>query len=141
MVVTVTLRPGKRTTVQLPFRNGDGNYQLLKDIRGEGTRPAYNPQTKLFEVARDYGDQLIHGLVDEFRSVRVVIHGNSRTTCVSECWDADPSNAWNCVCGCAGSNHGSGHPLGKEVKAGLSVENQHTRAEYLVTRQGWTFVK
>jgi hypothetical protein len=39
MAVTVTLRPGERTTVQLPFRNGNGNYRLLKVIRGERTRP------------------------------------------------------------------------------------------------------
>jgi hypothetical protein len=140
MLPTVTLRPASRTTVQLPFRSGDGNYQLLKDIRGQRTQPQYNRHTKLFEVARDGGDQLIEGLVDEFGKIRVIIHGNSRTTCVSECWGADPNNAWNCVCGCAGSNHGSGFPLGHEVAAGLSVENQHTRAEYLVTAQGWVFV-
>jgi len=140
MIPTVTLRPATRTMVRLPFQSGNGNYELLKDIRGARTRPEYNRQTKLFEVARDNGDQLIKGLVEEFGTVRVVIHGNSRTTCVSDCWDADPSNAWNCVCGCAGSNHGSGHPLGREVEVGLSVENEHTRAEYLVTPKGWTLV-
>lgn len=138
---TVTLRPGARTTVQLPFRRGDGNYQLLKDIRGPRTRPKYNRTTKLFEVARDNGDDLIKGLVEEFGTVRVVIYGNTRTTCVAECWGGNPDNAWNCVCGCAGSNHGSGYPLGVEVAAGLSVENQLTRAEYRVTRNGWAHIR
>lgn len=140
MVPTVTLRPNRRTTVQLPFRTGDGNYRLLKDIRGDRTRPSYNARTKMFEVSRDDGDQLIGGLVNEFGTVRVIVHGNSKTTCVSECWSADPSSAWNCVCGCAGSNHGSGHALGREVATGLSVENQHTRAEYVVTRKGWELI-
>lgn len=134
----VTLRPGARTTVKLPFRAGGGNFDLLKRIRGERTHPAYNRQSRLFEVARDAGDQLIRGLVEEFGSVCVVIHGNAKTTCVSECWSANPDNVWNCVCGCAGANHGSGHPMGVEVVAGLSVENQQSRATFIVDRYGWS---
>ena len=138
----VTFRPNQPTTVWLPFRAGGANYRLLKDIRGPGTREAHwNPRTKLFEVPRTNGDQLVDGLIDEFGSVRVTIYGHSTATCVRECWTADPRTAWDCVCKCAGSNHGSGFPMGREVAEGLSVENQYTVSEFVVDESGWTLVQ
>ncbi|WP_405216541.1 hypothetical protein [Agrococcus sp. Ld7] len=137
----VTLRPGQHSLVRLPYRKGGANYQLLKDIRGPGTRePKWNAVEQAFEVPRANGDRLIVGLVEEFGRILVVVHGHRQVSCVSDCWNASPATAWDCVCGCAGSNHGTGHPLGREVASGLSIEHQYSIGNYDVDEDGWTLL-
>lgn len=91
-------------------------------------------------MPRDNGGHLIDGLVEEFGTVIVIIHGTRKITCVDACWNGDPDRAWDCVCGCAGTNHGTRMPLGREVRPGLAVEHEHTRAEYRVDTDGWTLL-
>lgn len=58
------------------------------------------------------------------------------TKCVEACWKtASPDTAITCECSCAGSNHGSGHPLSKTVSedgpaGALSVEAAGPREYY-----------
>lgn len=136
----VTIRPNKPTAVNLPFQPGGENYRLLKGIRGPGTRePRWNPAEKVFEVPHAGTDRLIEGLVEEFGRVRVVVFGHVQTVCVRECWNAKANRAWECVCSCAGANHGSGHPLTHEVADGLSVEHGYSVARFDVDAAGWHF--
>lgn len=122
----------------LPYR-GDpaANFRWLKGVCGARTRPVYNRETKEFEVAREHTQFVIDALIAEYRRVRVVQYGHARTTCVDACWNASALTVADCVCGCAGANHGSRRPLGKEVRAGLSVENELVRADYVVTKKRW----
>lgn len=139
MTPTVTLRPGKRASIWLPYRDGpSGNFRWLKDVCGTRTRPEYNQQTKQFEIAREHTQHVIDALVVEYGRVSVTQYGYARTTCVEACWTADPRTVAACVCGCAGANHGSKAPLGREVQAGLSITNEFTRAEWVVTANGWS---
>ncbi|QDZ14207.1 hypothetical protein [Humibacter ginsenosidimutans] len=138
----MTLKPGRRASMWLPYRDDPGaNFRWLKGVCGERTRPEYNRQTKEFEVAREHTQLVIDALVVEYRRVHVVQYGHARTTCVEACWNARLSTIADCVCGCAGANHGSGKPFGREVQAGLSVANELTCAEFIVTRKGWELRK
>ena len=125
-------RPLKgRTEIRLPYQPGSGNYDLLKEICGEGTRPKY--EKPVFTVARNHTQSVINGLAERFDSVDVTLEGNARSTCVSECWDADPKNVADCVCGCAGKNHGTGKPEGAyTIAPGLVIENETTTYRYVI---------
>lgn len=125
-------RPLKgRTQISLPFQSGSGNYDLLKEICGEATRPKY--EKPVFTVSRQHTTTVIDGLAERFDRVEVTLEGNSRSTCVSECWDADPANVADCVCGCAGKNHGTGKPEGAyTIAPGLVIEHETTTYQYVI---------
>ncbi len=132
------LKPGERASINLPWRGSrSANYEWLKEVCGERTRPDFDHETKRFLVARLHARHVINALVNEFGQVLITQYGNTATTCVEQCWNAKLETTADCVCGCAGANHGSGHPMDKEVKADLSVKQELTRAEYLVTADGW----
>lgn len=117
--------------VRLPYRPSGKNYGLLKDICGERTRPAWNRDRRCFEVAREPLVKLIDKLPDAIgRPIEVVLHGATQTKCVSACWAANPETRWECVCSCAGSNHGTGNPLPTEISSELSVETEYTAEKY-----------
>ena len=119
--------------VTLPFRPDGANYGLLKAICGERTQPQWNHELKCFEVAREHLAKLIDQLPNEIgRPVEVVLYGAAQTKCVSACWDANPATRWECVCSCAGANHGTGHPLPRQVSTDLSVGTEYTSMSYVV---------
>lgn len=131
------LRPNERTSIALPWRgSGGANYARLREICGERTHPEYDRGSKRFLVARTHTQHVLDALVEEYGEVMVQQFGNASTTCVEACWNANPYTALDCVCGCAGVNHGSGGPLGNEVTPGLSVHHETTEANYLVTVTG-----
>lgn len=134
----IILTPGQRAAVALPWRgSARANFDWLKDVCGERTRPEYDRTSKLFMVARPHAIVVLNALVDEYGRVRVVQHGDSTKTCVERCWNARPDTAIECECGCAGTNHGSRQPMGLEVKSGLSVQHRMTTVTYEVTAAGW----
>lgn len=119
--------------VKLPYRPGGANYHLLKDICGGRTRPKWNRGLRCFEVAREHLVKLINRLPNEIgRPVEVILHGATQTKCVSACWAANPDTCWECVCSCAGANHGSGSPLPTQASADLSIETEYTSERYTV---------
>lgn len=119
--------------VTLPFRPHGGNFELLKVICGERTRPQWIDNGKYFEVAREHLAKLLDLLPNELgASVEVTLVGATQTKCVSACWDADPKKRWDCVCSCAGRNHGSRRPLPTLVSADLSIETEYTSEKYTV---------
>jgi len=135
---SIVLRPGRRASIFLPWRDSSSaNFIWLKEVCGQRTRPTYNATTKRFEVARKHAQYVLDALVEEYGKVEVVQYGNIATTCVERCWSANPNTVIDCECGCAGLNHGVGQPLGEEVTAGLSVQNDLVSATYIVTADGW----
>lgn len=128
------IRPLKgKLQVTLPYRPGGANYGLLKAICGEQTRPEWNRERRHFEVAREHLVKLIDVLPDEIgQPVEVVLYGATQTKCVSACWAANPDTRWECVCSCAGGNHGTGHALPTQVSADLSVDTEYTSEKYLI---------
>lgn len=134
----VVLRPGERASVELPWRGSpSANFEWLKEACGARTRPIFDRESKRFLVARPHVSHVIDALVDEYDQVLVVQYGDTASTCVEQCWNAKAETVADCECGCAGANHGSGHAMGKEVQAGLSVGHEFTSATYLVTAAGW----
>ena len=134
---SMTLRPGERASIRLPWRGSPGaNYEWLKEVCGSRTRPEYDTASKSFRVARPHAQHVLDALVAEYGKVILGQYGDAATTCVEQCWNAKPENAIDCVCGCAGTNHGTGTPLGTEVQVGLSVEHTQVRAVYEVTAAG-----
>ncbi len=127
------VRPVKgKLQVRLPYRPGGSNYGLLKAICGERTRPEWNRERRCFEVAREHLVKLIDQLAYEIGSpVEVILHGATQTKCVSACWAADPRTRWECVCSCAGANHGTGHPLPTLASAELSIDTDYTSERYV----------
>lgn len=104
---------------------------MLKEICGEATRPKY--ERPIFTVASNHTTTVINGLAERFDRVEVTLEGNARSTCVSACWDADADNVADCVCGCAGKNHGTGEPEGAyTIAPGLVIENEITTHTYVV---------
>lgn len=135
---SLILKPRERASISLPYRgNPHANYDWLKQVCGDLTRPVYDRQSKRFQVARTHVGHVLEALVEEFSTVHVSIYGNTRTTCVERCWNAKLEAITDCECGCAGANHGSRGPMGKEVEQGLSVQHELTRADFIVTSQGW----
>ena len=132
------LKPGERASIALPWRgSSNANYDWLKGVCGDRTRPKYDPATKRFLVARAHAQHVLNALVEEYGHVLVTQFGHTATTCVEQCWNANPDNAIDCECGCAGTNHGSKVPLGSEVVPGLAVKHDLSQATYAVTKQGW----
>jgi hypothetical protein len=133
---TKIVRPVKgKLQVWLPYRAGGGNYALLKDICGERTRPDWDSERRCFVVARDHLGKLIALLPNEIgRPVEVVLYGAAQTTCVSKCWGqgTSPDTRWECVCSCAGANHGTGHPLPTQVSDELSIDTEYTSESYVI---------
>lgn len=122
-----------RVQVRLPYRPHGANYNLLHDICGEQTRPKWRSERGVFEVAREHLGKLIDELPNAIgRPVEVVLHGVTQTKCVSACWAARIDTRWECVCSCAGANHGSGHPLPVQPSADLSIENDYTTETYWI---------
>ncbi|MEJ1116779.1 hypothetical protein WBN73_20935 [Paenarthrobacter sp. CCNWLY172] len=126
-------RPLKgRTQIRLPYQPGGGNYALLKEVCGEATRPKY--EKPIFTVARNHTTAVIDGLAERFDRVEVTLEGNAYSTCVSECWEkAKPETVADCVCGCAGRNHGTGEPEGAyTIAPGLVLESEVTTYTYVI---------
>lgn len=117
-----------RLRVEVPFRRGDANYVLLREICGERTQVRYNRQQRCFEVARAHLGTLIDRLPAELgQPVEVVLHGAVQTKCVEACWrDARPETVWECECSCAGRFHGTGTPPPKDLGGGLYVDTNYT---------------
>ena len=129
------VRPiGGRIQVELPYREAGGNYELLKEICGDLTRPKWNPGRKCFEVARAHFGALLAELPTALGTpVEVVLHGATQTKCVEACWrDASPKTVWECVCSCAGKFHGTGVAPPQDVGGGLFVETEYTTETYTV---------
>lgn len=134
---SVILRPRERASIHLPWRGSPGaNYAWLREVCGERTRPEYDREAKRFLVARAHTRYVLDAMVEEYGEVSVQQFGYAATTCVEACWEANRDTTLECVCGCAGVNHGSGQPLGAEVTPGLSVHHELTEANYLVTAAG-----
>lgn len=111
------------------------NRKWLNANAGRDPEVRFNNITKTWLVKRSRFGRMIDALANEFGSVQVTQFGSSQTKCVPACWDeGKPELAWQCVCSCAGSNHGSGHPLSKEVAPGLSVDTDYTEHTYVVHR-------
>lgn len=116
-----------RVQVWLPFQRGSGNYDLLKELCGDLTRPQYNRRMGCFEVARAHLPALMDQLPAALRQpVDVVLHGSSQTKCVEACWNASPDSVWECVCSCAGRFHGTGAAPPKDLGGGLAVATDYT---------------
>jgi hypothetical protein len=129
-------RPVKgRLTVKLPFRSGGGNFDLLKEICGERTRPVYDRATSSFQVAANHLGVLIDGLLDRFRQVTLTTQHYRQQTCVESCWNASPDSIEECVCGCAGLNHGSRRALGTLILDGsVSVSGEYLERTRVLRR-------
>jgi hypothetical protein len=111
------------------------NRKWLTSKAGRAAEVRFNNFTKTWLVKRTRFERMIAALADEFGSVQVTQFGASQTRCVPACWDeGNPERVWDCICSCAGSNHGSGHPLSKEVAPGLSVDTEYTQNTYVVHR-------
>lgn len=126
MPVTVTVRPGARTSIrELPFEGRGAGYWIIGEIVGRNVQVAYTAGA--FSVPRTHTARLIDGLARRYGSVKVV-HRGDLEKCVEACWrDGAPENAAACRCSCVGTNHGSGtafmFTVGDRGRAGaLSVQ-------------------
>jgi hypothetical protein len=133
-VMAQIIRPVRgKVQVRLPYQPHGANYHLLQDVCGEQTRPKWRSELRVFEVAREHLTKLIDRLSAAIgEPVEVVLHGVTQTKCVSACWAASPDTRWECVCSCAGSNHGSGRPLPIQPSADLSIDNEYTTEIYWI---------
>lgn len=129
----VTLFPGTRTAVRLPYDPNESGYEVLEDVLGLSRRGAvkYERDNKVFTVSRSHNRTLIRGLALRYGMVTVTQYGNTTEMCVENCWNAKRETWPDCSCVCNGSNHGSRQPYRHLVGDGdLSVENtptEHTR--------------
>lgn len=105
---------------------------LLRRIVPKYTR--VTAEGAYWRVSRSQLRVLQNGLAELFGSVEVRVQGAAQTTCVEACWSGNPDNASECVCACAGSNHGSLEPLGTEVIPGLSIQTDYSVWTYTVER-------
>ena len=132
-VIPSVFLPTRRRAAQVAIPYADDNRAMLTDLLWPANvRLTWKREIRRWLVARSHADILIQALADRFGRVTVTQEGSIRTTCVSECWTANPATSSQCECSCAGTNHGSGHALGPEVAPGLSVQNDRTLYVYTV---------
>ena len=117
--------------ITLPFAAHGGNYLLLHELTSN--RVSVDYLRGHFYLKRTHAAKVIYGLAARGYEVHVTQDGYRRITCVAACWNANPDNAFDCECGCAGMNHGSGQPLSHEVNSELSVDGEYTRQQYVVS--------
>jgi len=138
-VVTVTIRPGKRTVIQnMPFEGKGRGYSILGDMFGASRRNQvdYDASTRTWSVSRPHTNAVIYGLADRYDRVKVIQYGGV-DKCVEACWkQGRPENASLCECACAGRNHGSGAPYkvtvgGTGPGGALSVQASGPREFYV----------
>ena len=130
MAVVTVMRPLTGDLfVSFPYRTD--SRMFLTRISGPYSRGVIW-ERPFWRAPRTRMDRIIQGLVDEYGAVTVSQEGAAQTKCVEACWDAKPETRDRCVCGCAGSNHGSGFPLGHEVRPGLSVDTDYSTWTYVV---------
>lgn len=136
-VPNLIILPKQRASLAIPWR-GDksANYEWLREICGTRTKPRYDRICKRFTVARTHTAHVLSELIIEYGRVFIVHCGYKSTTCVAACWDANPDSVIDCECGCAGLNHGSGAPMGFEMKNGLSVHHEYVVSKYYITSKG-----
>ena len=135
--VTLFAKKGQQAEARPPFAAPGVNMRLLNSFTSSRqTLVKYDKSKAAFVFTKTRAPEIIDGLVCEFGAVLVIVHGHASSTCVSQCWDAKAEKFWECVCGCAGANHGTGEPLGVEVAAGLSVSHDYVRSQHIVTRDG-----
>lgn len=114
--------------VRLPYRPDGGNYDLLKDLCGERTRPRWDRERRVFVVARTHLSFLLDGLVAEFGAVELTTEYHLLHTCAAACWTARPDTWPDCVCACGATNHGTREPIGPLVADGAaSVSHEYFR--------------
>lgn len=116
--------------IRMPYAKD--NRTWLNKIAGRDAGVAFNKDTKTWTVKRTRFERMIEALAARWGMVEVTQFGSSQSKCVSACWNGNPDRVWECECSCAGSNHGSGVPIGKEVKPGLSVSTEYTQYTYQV---------
>lgn len=133
----ITLHPKySRAELYLPWKGGpSANFKWLKTVCGDSTRPQYDKKKKKFLVARTHTNVVLDALVEEFGRVKVRHFGYQKEACVEQCWNAKPENYLQCECSCAGKNHGSGSPMGKEVSEGLSIQGEYVLHAYVLSLQ------
>lgn len=126
-------RPLKgKLQIKLPYQKPPRNLNLLKDICGPRSRVTYN-QMGYFEIAPIHLQKLIVKLPSTLgERLEVDLYGAKQTKCVAKCWDASSTTKWECECSCAGTNHGTGQPLDKQVSSDLSISTDYTVARYVI---------
>lgn len=119
--------------IRMPYNIG--NRTWLNDVAGRDAGVDFNKVSKTWTVKRSRFQRMIEALATRWGAVEVTQYGSSQSKCVPACWNGNPERVWECECSCAGSNHGSGGPHGKEVKPGLSVSTEYSEYTYVVTAE------
>lgn len=133
MSAAVVFRPWKGSVeVQLPYRPGSANYDLLRAVCPPRTRITWDRPRRAFLISRDHVGAVVEGLAGRLPRVEVYLEGTDKSTCVAECWEASPATRWQCICACAGLWHGNGQPPGIELRPGLIVWHEHRVASYVL---------
>ena len=132
MNATITRPTHGDLIIRVPYAKG--NRQWMNNAAGRDAGVDFDRVTKTWTVRRSRFARMIEALADEHGSVLVTQYSASQSKCVESCWTGSPNRAWECECSCAGSNHGSGWPLGNEVKPGFSVATDYSEYSYVVRR-------
>ncbi len=135
-MVPSVYRPVKgKLQVRMPFAPGGGNYALLHQLCGQRTRVEYDRGRQAFAVAATHLEEIVDGLLDHFGQLDVTTEHYAQQTCVERCWMANPDTVLNCVCGCAGLNHGSQTPFDRRILDGsVSVQGEYLHRTVRLTR-------
>jgi hypothetical protein len=89
-----------RVVVHLPYR--EGNRDFLREA-GPGVRPGWDVVSRHWTVSRSAFMAIVDLLREEFGLVEVITDGSSTERCDTRCREATGDD---CVCSCAGSQHG-----------------------------------
>lgn len=94
----------------MPYRHGIRG--LLREA-GPGTRPAWEPPS--WTVSRTALAAVVDLLAREYGCVEVITDGGVANKCDVRCRDARGDD---CICSCAGTQHGVGGPGAGEIVVG-----------------------
>jgi hypothetical protein len=109
-IITVTIRPNSRTEVRnLPFEGPGAGYRVLANMFGASRRGQVEYVRSVWSVSRPHTNAVVFGLAERYGRVKVIQYGGVEK-CVEACWKGNLETALDCVCACAGRNHGSGAP-------------------------------
>jgi hypothetical protein len=110
--------------VRVPYNLG--NRSAWREL---GLRPVWVKDGGYWQLARGKFAQVVRALANGLGEVQVTVEGHTTQQCDTRCWNADGDD---CVCSCAGANHGDSQHGWIQVGETTVIKNEYLSQTYRV---------
>lgn len=110
--------------VRVPYNAN--NRSAWKDL---GLRPVWVKEGNYWRLSRDKFSLVVRAVANGLGRVEVTVHGHTNQQCDTRCWNAEGDD---CVCSCAGQNHGNYQYGWLHVGETTVVKTEYVSKTYIV---------